>query len=116
MELVECELLVSSVLQFDYMVRNPYWPLHGFFLDMQVFIQQQQISAPEKQTILQNLLASYNASIQMVPKALQTDLIFLYPPSQIALACLWACQTPDIQLNDYIQTRLKPTTDSGILA
>lgn len=113
-EMVDLELTVSAVLKFDFMIKNPYWPLHGLFLDLQVFIQDQELlSASEKQTILQNLLVSYNAAFQLVAQALQTDLIFLYPPSQIALSCLWACQTPDIQFKDYIVSRLAVPAEEG---
>ena len=105
-EMVELELQVSSALDFDYMIQTPYWALHGFFLDLQIFIQDQPVSQLEKQSTLQNLLSTYNASLQLVVKSLQTDLVFIYPSSQIALACIWACQTPDLQLNDYIQLRI----------
>jgi cyclin H len=118
-EIVDLELTVSSALKFDFMIKNPYWPLHGLFLDLQVFIQDQEsLPATEKQTILQNLLISYNAAFQLVSQALQTDLIFLYPPSQIALSCMWASQTPDIQLKDYITKKLAVGSEvkSGIIS
>lgn len=99
--MIELELIVSTAVDFEYLFHHPYWPLHGFFLDMQCFIQKLDIPIPKKQSALQNLFGSYTSATLLVPKAISTDLLFLYSPSQIALACLWASDTP--HLLEYIE-------------
>jgi cyclin H len=86
------------------MIHHPYWPLHGFFLDIQVYIEK---NVEKKKEALQGLLTCYSTAANLVPKALMTDIVFQQSPSQIALACLWAATASEFSLKEYILWRFK---------
>ncbi|KAJ3329799.1 hypothetical protein HDU91_003755, partial [Kappamyces sp. JEL0680] len=109
-EIIDLELDVSREIKFEFMMHHPYWPLHGFFLDIQVYIEQ-VLAADKRQAALHNLLQCYSAAALLVPKALLTDLVFLAAPSQIALACLWAAAATEFSLKDYMEWRFASVQD-----
>ncbi|CAG8709718.1 16148_t:CDS:2, partial [Cetraspora pellucida] len=69
----ELELVVSRSLRYEYAVHHPYLALFGLFLDMQD---------------IPNIKLLYEKSLELVNKSLFTDCMFIYQPSQIALATL----------------------------
>jgi len=107
----ELELIVSQNIRFEYQIHSPFWALHGFYLDIQAYL-----NGPNKDTVsLENnyqrkLQQTYKSSHDYALISLYGDLIFLYWPSQIALACLMVASrntgfTED--LDGYIQNLVK---------
>ncbi|ORX82010.1 cyclin-like protein [Anaeromyces robustus] len=85
----ELELTVSQYIRFEYSVQSPFWALHGFYLDIQAFL-----NGPDKNSVnvednsQRRLNTTFETSCKYAFISLYGDLIFLYWPSQIALACL----------------------------
>ncbi|KAK9701388.1 hypothetical protein K7432_011739 [Basidiobolus ranarum] len=75
--ILDLEFIISQSLKFEFTIHHPYRPLHGLYLDMQSHIQDLAI-----------LTSTYEKAVDWVDKSLYTDLIFLYQPSQIAMAAM----------------------------
>ncbi|CAG8575093.1 24104_t:CDS:2, partial [Cetraspora pellucida] len=94
----ELELVVSRSLRYEYAVHHPYLALFGLFLDMQNFIKD-----------IPNIKLLYEKSLEFVNKSLFTDCMFIYQPSQIALATLrMAAKKDNYDLEKiYLQFKFK---------
>jgi len=110
----ELELTVSQNIRFEYQIQSPFWALHGFYLDIQAFL-----NGPDKDSVnlednsQRRLHATFKGSNDYALIALYGDLVFLYWPSQIALACLMVASknngfTED--LDSYIENLVKDQT------
>ncbi|CAG8779568.1 40327_t:CDS:2 [Gigaspora margarita] len=73
----ELEVVVSKSLRYEYAVHHPYLASFGLFLDMQSFIKDNS-----------KIKFLYEKSLELINKSLYTDCMFIYQPSQIALATL----------------------------
>ncbi|ORX42446.1 cyclin-like protein [Piromyces finnis] len=85
----ELELTVSQYIRFEFQIQSPFWALHGFYLDIQAFL-----NGPDKDTvnlednIQRKLQSTFKGSYDYAYISLYGDIPFTYWPSQIALACL----------------------------
>ncbi|KAI8897260.1 cyclin-like protein [Globomyces pollinis-pini] len=121
-DMLDLELIVTTHLNFELMVYHPYWPLHGYFLDLQSYIQE-FIPVAMKQHYLQAIYNMYTTATGLIFNAYMNDTPLLYSPSQIALACLHFTATNDKDpkskmlqlLSKYISWRFK-SQDPTILA
>jgi len=87
----ELELIVSQNIRFEYQIQSPFWALHGFYLDIQAYLNGPDKSSVNLEDNAQRRLSqTYKNSHEYAFISLYGDLIFLYWPSQIALACLMA--------------------------
>ncbi|CAG8811562.1 1827_t:CDS:2, partial [Racocetra persica] len=94
----ELELVVSQSLRYEYAVHHPYLASFGLFLDMQNFIKD-----------IPKIKLLYEKSLEFVNKSLFTDCMFIYQPSQIALATLrMAAKQDNYDLEKiYLQFKFK---------
>ncbi len=88
-EVVEYEFALCQGLRFEFMLHHPFWPLHGFFLDMQTYIQQGASSKEKLQESFKKLVQCYSKAREWAFTSLYTDLHFTMWPSQVAMACLF---------------------------
>ncbi|RKO98961.1 hypothetical protein CXG81DRAFT_28246 [Caulochytrium protostelioides] len=85
--LLDMETKVIQGLQYELAVHHPYWPLHGFFLDMQAHLQT-TISIPATLHAASKKLANlYVESKSLLQGLIFSDAIFQYSPAQLALGC-----------------------------
>jgi len=110
----ELELTVSQNIRFEYQIQSPFWALHGFYLDIQAFL-----NGPDKDSVniednsQRKLQATFKSSYDYALIALYGDLVFLYWPSQIALACLMVASKNNSfteDLESYIENLVKDQT------
>lgn len=110
----ELELTVSQYIRFEYSVQSPFWALHGFYLDIQAFL-----NGPDKNSVnvednsQRRLNTTFETSCKYAFISLYGDLIFLYWPSQIALACLVVASKNNSfteDLESYIENLVKDQT------
>ncbi|KAH6561806.1 hypothetical protein BASA50_004835 [Batrachochytrium salamandrivorans] len=85
--MIDLEFTLSKGLKFEYFVHHPYWPLHGFFLDLQTYIQSSQPRTSHVD-LTKRLYAVYNQASSLITSSLISDISFIYMPSQIALAAI----------------------------
>ncbi|KAJ1975118.1 hypothetical protein H4R34_004455 [Dimargaris verticillata] len=76
-DILDYEFIVSQSLKFEFTIHHPYSPLYGFFLDAQAVVDNMAL-----------LTQVYNKAMEWCHKSLFTDLVFLYFPSQVALAAM----------------------------
>lgn len=95
--MMDLETQLCTGLRFQLKVHHPFSPLHGFFLDFQVFLQGLGVGdvskneADEKDTLANRmavLVEAFHKATERVTQSLLTDACLLYSPSQIGLACL----------------------------
>eukprot|EP00833_Pecoramyces_ruminatium_P002850 jgi/Orpsp1_1/1176882/evm.model.c7180000059382.1 len=85
----ELELIISQNIRFEYQIQSPFWALYGFYLDIQAFL-----NGPDKNSVnlednnQYKLYQTFLKSREYINISLYGDLLFLYWPSKIALACL----------------------------
>ena len=72
------ELLLMQRLKFHLTVHNPYRPMEGFMIDLKTKLLRDGVSPEKWRTQAEDFLS----------QSLSTDVMLLYPPSQIALAAL----------------------------
>ncbi|SPO26220.1 related to Cyclin H [Ustilago trichophora] len=82
---LELEFLVSQSLKFEYGVRGALRGLYGLMLDLQQSLDGGLLGREK----VHKLAADAHAKLA---QARLTDAEFIYTPSQIALACLWAVE------------------------
>jgi cyclin H len=80
----EFEFKFSEGISFDYFVHSPYSAVHGFFLDMQAWLSSDFNKDVKMQ---KDLISVLSIATEKVTNLLLTDLILLYTPSQLGLAC-----------------------------
>jgi cyclin H len=97
-EMLDLELTLSSRIGFDYFIHHPYWPLHGFFLDLQQFHSPQE------------LFQSYQDAIDICTNLYLTDCPLIYSASQIAIAAFYKCSKPEI-MDPYLEKRFGDHVD-----
>ncbi|KAI9597555.1 cyclin-like protein [Syncephalis fuscata] len=76
----DMEMIVCESLKFHFTIHQPYRPLYGFFLDLQVSCR---VMGGLSMDILRT---TYDHAIKWVSTSLFTDVCLLYQPSQVALA------------------------------
>ncbi|KAI9206620.1 cyclin-like protein [Polychytrium aggregatum] len=94
------EFIVCRGLRFHFACQHPYWPLHGYFLDMQSYHSAKMLSTPafdsdgnpisiqdRKRELIVSLWETFQKAREWVRESLLTDLMFWCTPSQIAIAC-----------------------------
>jgi len=110
----ELELTVSQHIRFEYQIQSPFWALHGFYLDIQAFL-----NGPDKDIVnlednsQRKLQSTFKGSYDYALISLYGDLVFLYWPSQIALACLMVASKNNgfsEDLESYIENLVKDQT------
>jgi len=82
------EFTLSIGLKFNYKVHHAFWPLHGFFLDMQAYLKKSASSSDALKEIAGRLGETYNKAKDYAQSSLLTDLALTHWPTQIAMACL----------------------------
>lgn len=109
-EMINLEFELSKGIRFEYMIHHSFWPLHGFYLDIQAFIIEKHQGDNNLQTKSFQLLQKlYQKSDQLCTIVSLSDLILYYNPSNIALATLlisakqFKCMN---MLEDYLNHRL----------
>ncbi len=112
--ILELEFKVAEILGFDFAIHHPYWPLYGYFLDMQSYLQNVFTSKDQLVAQLQQLAATFAKAKDYVSILLLSDAPFLYWSSQIALGCFRraAISTQNDQdfynnVQQYLRTRLE---------
>ncbi|KAI9004097.1 cyclin-like protein [Gaertneriomyces semiglobifer] len=85
-KMLELEFTLSTGIRFEYMVHHPFWPLHGFFLDMQTYIQTSYPRTAHDH-LFNRLQKSCERAEHFAKQATLSDLVFTHMPSQIALGC-----------------------------
>jgi cyclin H len=98
-QMIGLELTLSKHIGFNYFVEHPFWPLHGFFLDIQT------------QFDIQELYQSYQNAISNCSDLYLTDAPLFYTGSQIALACLYHNINEKSKLDIYLQDRFPEHID-----
>ncbi|KAI6652520.1 Cyclin-H-like [Oopsacas minuta] len=87
---ISFELTVMSALNCELAVYSPYRPLHGLLTDMKV-------RHSEEVELLKDKSEKY------LSLSILTDVIFLYPPSQIALCAIYiSCEDLGIDIEQYM--------------
>ncbi|KAJ3222498.1 hypothetical protein HK099_002252 [Clydaea vesicula] len=110
-QILESEFELSKGINFDYAVHHPFWPLHGYLLDMQTFFYQSSTSIPN---LSQKISTTYSKALSIAKNSLLTDLMFTNWPSQIAMACLFlaAKETNFVEdVDSYFKSRLKDESE-----
>ncbi|KNC96162.1 cyclin ccl1 [Spizellomyces punctatus DAOM BR117] len=106
-KMVELEFTLSRGIRFEYMIHHPYWPLHGFFLDIQSYLASAH-PRPAHEHLFQKLQKTYDRAQHFTQLATLSDLIFTHMPSQIALGCLLAAAREtdfEKELDKYLAAR-----------
>ncbi|CAG0900055.1 unnamed protein product [Cyprideis torosa] len=98
------ELLLIRSLNFDLNIHNPFRPMEGFFIDIKT---RTDWSSEEVDALRQQ-------ADEFVDKSFRTDAIFLYAPSQIALAAvLHSCSRNGGTLDSYVMDVLLGTEEAA---
>ncbi|KAI8912299.1 cyclin-like protein [Powellomyces hirtus] len=111
--MVELEFSLSKGIRFEYMVHHPFWPLHGFLLDVQDYIATSH-PRPAHEHLYQKLQKCYSRAEQFASIATLTDLTFTHMPSQIGLGCLLAAARErdfEKELEQYLASRFHEKLD-----
>lgn len=96
------ELTVMSALNCELAVHSPYRPLHGLLTDMKVRHSEEIELLKEK-------------SEKYLSMSILTDVIFLYPPSQIALCAIYtSCEEMDLDIEQYLTECLFSDQTDGL--
>ncbi|CAB4401031.1 unnamed protein product [Rhizophagus irregularis] len=91
----DLELIVARSLRYEFTVHHPYLSAYGLFLDMQTALKDAK-----------KIQAIYEKSKEYIHKSLFTDTMFLYQPSQIALATVRiAAKELNFDLNSYFRIK-----------
>ncbi|KAJ3145751.1 hypothetical protein HDU86_000802 [Geranomyces michiganensis] len=105
--MIELEFSLSKGIRYEYMVHHPFWPLHGFLLDIQSYISTTR-PRPAHEHLFQKLQRCYSRAEQFASLATLTDLTFTHMPSQIGLGCLLAAARErdfEKELEQYLASR-----------
>ncbi|CAG8480554.1 10616_t:CDS:2 [Diversispora eburnea] len=93
----ELELVVSGSLRYEYTVHHPFISAFGYYLDMQNVIKDTN-----------KIKSIYEKSIGFIKASILTDAMFIYQPSQIALAALrMAAKQDKFDLSNYLRYKFK---------
>jgi len=112
--ILQNELVVLQGLSFHLNVYHPYRPLYGLVADMQEKLQAQFPQA--KQQIQSELHTLWEKSRTQIHNCMLTDILFLYPPSQIALACMQISSrvSGNVNVDDKGQMNMSSLVDKYI--
>ncbi|KAJ3168777.1 hypothetical protein HDU87_000936 [Geranomyces variabilis] len=111
--MIELEFSLSKGIRYEYMVHHPFWPLHGFLLDVQNYISSTH-PRPAHEHLFQKLQRCYSRAEQFASNATLTDLTFTHMPSQIGLGCLLAAARErdfEKELEQYLASRFHAKLD-----
>ncbi|KAJ3191772.1 hypothetical protein HK101_007426 [Irineochytrium annulatum] len=88
--ILDLEFVLCRGLQFQFMVVNLKWPLHGLFLDMQAYLlaKHGQLKPQDLKEDFAKLTETYLTSQKLAILSLHSDLSLTHYPSQVAMACL----------------------------
>ena len=102
-ETVICfELTIMSSLDCELAVHSPYRPLHGLLTDMKVRHSEEIELLKEK-------------SEKYLSQSILTDVMFLYPPSQMALCAICvSCQELGLDIDQYLTECLFSDQSDGM--
>lgn len=87
---LEHEFLISSTILFDFLHWSAYRPLYGFILDMEGVVDTEEEDQASRKARLTQTSKLYESAKALVNACIWSDLPFLYSPSHIALAALYA--------------------------
>ncbi|GBB87830.1 hypothetical protein RclHR1_14310007 [Rhizophagus clarus] len=91
----DLELIVARSLRYEFTIHHPYLSAYGLFLDMQTVLKDAK-----------TIQVIYEKSKEFIHKSLFTDTMFLYQPSQIALATVRiAAKELNFNLNSYFSIK-----------
>ncbi|KAI8825671.1 cyclin-like protein [Fimicolochytrium jonesii] len=108
------EFQLSQGIRFEYQVHHPFWPLHGFFLDVQNYILSAHPKAAHD-LHLQRLTKTYHRAEQFAALATLSELIFTHMPAQIGFGCLLAASREndfEKELEKYLTSRFHAEADN----
>ena len=96
--MTEYEFSLSTGLDYEYQIHHPYWPMQGFFLDLQTFLEASlaslsastQEESASKSDWMPALLRLHSKATDWITQSLFTDCSFMYTSSQMGLASLWS--------------------------
>ncbi|KAJ3009152.1 hypothetical protein HKX48_008139 [Thoreauomyces humboldtii] len=111
--MIDLEFSLSKGIRFEYMVHHPFWPLNGFLLDIQSYIQSTH-PGPAHQHFFEKLQQCYSRAEQFASVATLTDLTFTHMPSQIGLGCLIAAARErdfEQEIDRYLASRFHEKLD-----
>lgn len=121
-KMMDLEFRLSAGLNFEYNVHHGYWPMHGYFLDFQSFLQSLTTSGSESASLsrksldkskipdlIKDLLAAHTKATALITSSLLTDACFLYTPSQIGLASLWSKTRDYPDLHEWMELYISHT-------
>ncbi|KAJ3139691.1 hypothetical protein HDU90_009192 [Geranomyces variabilis] len=111
--MIELEFSLSKGIRYEYMVHHPFWPLHGFLLDIQSYIASTHPRHAHEH-FFQKLQRCYSRAEQFASLAILTDLTFTHMPSQIGLGCLLAAARErdfERELEQYLASRFHAKLD-----
>jgi len=98
----EAELMLLKGTDFNLQIHHPYRALKGYVANVRKTCPD---LIPEK--LLRKVIDSAN---EVVDKCLLSDVVFLHPPSRIALGALrMTCKEQGLSLDRYIQEQLPQT-------
>ena len=99
---ISFELTIMSLLDCELAVHSPYRPLHGLLTDMKVRHSEEIELLKEK-------------SEKYLSQAILTDVIFLYPPSQMALCAICvSCEEIGLEIEQYLTECLFSDQQDGL--
>ncbi|XP_019853410.1 PREDICTED: cyclin-H-like [Amphimedon queenslandica] len=96
------ELMMLKRLKFHLTIHSPFRPLEGFLIDMKT------------RSSIPNVERLRKEADSFLMSSLYSDVLFLYPPSQIALAALYYASTViEVDISSYIKVQLADTIEQG---
>ncbi|KAI3646804.1 hypothetical protein MP228_009732 [Amoeboaphelidium protococcarum] len=108
-ELQKLEFDLLNELRFHLDVNHPYSALHGVYLMLRRDLKDEGGNAAQR---------LFDKSIEFVKDSYFTDVMFLYQPSQIAVACFHlAAESLNIELDEFMALNfasIKADTVSGL--
>ena len=99
---ISFELTIMSSLDCELAVHSPYRPLHGLLTDMKVRHSEEIELLKEK-------------SEKYLSLSILTDVVFLYPPSQMALCAICvSCEEMGLDIDRYLSECLFSDQPNGM--
>ncbi|KAJ1896962.1 hypothetical protein LPJ66_003672 [Kickxella alabastrina] len=96
-DILDLEFVVIQSLQFELAAHHPYRPSYGLYLDMQAYIENNNL-----------LKEVYDRTQYYIDQSLFTDLIFYYQPPQIALGAFkLAAKEKNLDIDMYLTQRFE---------
>lgn len=100
-ELLQYEFDITTALQFLLACHHPFKPMHGFFLDIQAYVDDVDLT---------RLGVCYDAARKGVVDSLFSDAQFLFSPPHITLTCMWNADQEMVLR--YLKRRFKDESEA----